>query len=131
MSSLRILVVEDEHDIRTIVQLALERVGGFVVQCVGSGSEALAMATAHAPDLILLDVMMPGMDGPETLRALQALPATASTPVVFLTAKAQPHDIELLRGLGAVAVIVKPFDPMTLSETLANIWDNLHDRLVQ
>ncbi len=84
----RILYVEDEPDIRAIAQMALEAVGGFSVIGCASGSEALsAAATAQADLLLLLDVMMPGMDGPDTLKALRALPATANTPVIFMTAK--------------------------------------------
>jgi CheY-like chemotaxis protein len=74
------------------------------------------------PDLLLLDVMMPEMDGPSTLRALRALPQTAAVPAVFMTAKVMPHEVAALRGLGAIEVVPKPFDPMTLAETLREIW---------
>lgn len=125
---LRILVVEDDTDIRAIAQMALEGIGHHVVRCVDSGREALAQAPTFAPDLILLDVMMPAMDGPETLHALRRVPTLAATPTVFLTAKTHSSDIEYLRGLGAAAVIVKPFDPMTLSATIEGIWANQHDQ---
>jgi CheY-like chemotaxis protein len=118
----RILCVEDEEDIRIVVRLALTSVGGFTVQCCATGAEALAVAGAFAPDLILLDVMMPTMDGPGTLLALRALPGLATTPVVFMTALVQPEDVENLIALGAVGVIPKPFKPMSLPGTLREIW---------
>lgn len=118
----KILYVEDEPDIRTIAKLALEAVGGFVVTVCPSGEDAVASAVAFAPDLILLDVMMPGMDGPSTLKALRELPGLESTPVVFMTAKVQPQEIALFRSLGAVDVIAKPFDPMTLAARVGDIW---------
>ncbi len=118
----RILLVEDDPDIQAVGQLALEAVGGFTVQVCGSGQEALKRASAFAPDLILLDVMMPGMDGPSTLSALRAQPETAGIPVMFMTAKVQPHEIARYKELGAVEVISKPFDPMTLSDTIRTYW---------
>lgn len=118
----RILMVEDESDIRTIAQLALETVGGFAVQMVGSGREACEIAPRFAPDVILLDVMMPGMDGPTTMGKLRQIPETAKTPIIFLTAKAQPYEIAVLKELGAIDVIAKPFDPMTLSDNIRAIW---------
>ncbi len=118
----RILYVEDEPDIRTVAQMALEAVGGFEVLAYGSGREAVAAAPTAAADLILLDVMMPGMDGPSTLAALRALPATATTPAIFMTAKVQASEIEHYRSLGALDVIAKPFDPMSVSEEIARIW---------
>jgi CheY-like chemotaxis protein len=87
-----------------------------------SGAEAVAKAAAFAPDLVVLDVMMPGMDGPGTLAALRALPALARTPVVFMTAKVQPAEIAHFRSLGALEVIAKPFDPMRLADTIREIW---------
>ena len=89
----RILYVEDEPDIRMVAQMALEAVGGFTVIACPSGSEALAAAPTAQADLLLLDVMMPGMDGPSTLKALRALPATAGTPVIFMTAKVQAAEV--------------------------------------
>lgn len=109
----RVLFVDDDPDIRTIGQLALEAVGGFTVRLASSGAEALALARAEPFDLVLLDVMMPGECGPAVLVALRGLTAA---PVVFLTARIQPDDVaEYLRG-GATAVIAKPFDPMTLAD---------------
>lgn len=118
----RILYVEDEPDIRTVAQMALEAVGGFTVIACASGREALAAASVAAIDLVLLDVMMPGMDGPSTLQALRRLPATAETPVIFMTAKVQAAEIAQYLALGALDVIHKPFDPMTLSEQISRIW---------
>ena len=118
----RILHVEDEDDIRTIAKLTLEALGGFEVESCESGSQAIARVAAFNPDLILLDVMMPGMDGPMTLAELRKLPATAHTPVVFMTAKAQPHEIAKFRELGAIDIVTKPFDPQALCENLDAIW---------
>lgn len=122
----RILYVEDEPDIQTIARTALESVGGFNVEVCNSGAEALDKAANFAPDLILLDVMMPDMDGPATLDSLRGLPATANTPVIFMTAKAQPQEIQRFRSLGALDVITKPFDPMTLADQVLSIWSKHH-----
>ena len=119
----RILYVEDEPDIRAIAQMALEAVGGFTVIACASGSEALANAPGSNADLLLLDVMMPGMDGPTTLKALRELPATANTPVIFMTAKVQAAEVAQSRELGAIDVIHKPFDPMALSAQISRIWE--------
>src|SRR5215211_5652661 len=119
----RILMIEDEPDIQAIAQLALEALGGFQVRICGTGREGVHAAAAFDPDLILLDVMMPGMDGPSTLRALRGLPQTVVTPVVFMTAKVQPQEVAEYRAIGALDVIAKPFDPMTLSETILAIWE--------
>ena len=105
--------------------MALEEIGGFSLEVCGNGDEALAKAVDFAPDLLLLDVMMPGMDGPTTLKALREIPELANTPAIFMTAKVQPHEVEEYKALGAVDVIAKPFDPMTLSENLRNIWNRL------
>lgn len=118
----RIMMVEDEADIQAVAGLALEAVGGFTVQICSSGREAVQGVAAFNPDLILLDVMMPGMDGPTTLKALREIPAVAATPVIFMTAKVQPHEVARYREIGALDVIAKPFDPMTLSATITNIW---------
>ena len=111
----RILYVDDEPDIREIAALALQLDPDFEVRPCASGQEALSAAAEWKPELILLDVMMPEMDGPTTLSKLRADPATADIPVVFITARIQPSEIEELKRLGARGVIAKPFDPMTLS----------------
>lgn len=118
----QVLYVDDEPDIREIVTMALELDGSLSVHCCGSGSEALAWLEQHRPDIILLDVMMPGMDGPATLAKMRANPEQAAIPVVFLTAKALSGEIERFLSLGATAVIAKPFDPMTLPQQLREIW---------
>jgi two-component system, OmpR family, response regulator len=118
----RLLFVEDEPDIQVVARLALEAVGGFQVSICSSGQEALANAPDFGPDLILLDVMMPGMDGLSTLKALRELPMTATTPVIFMTAKVQPYEVAEYKRLGALDVIAKPFDPMRLSATINAIW---------
>jgi CheY-like chemotaxis protein len=121
--ALRILYVEDEADIRTIAAMALRMVGGFeVIECSG-GAEALERATQSEVDLLLLDVMMPGMDGPATLAALRALEATATIPVIFMTAKVQAAEVAHYHALGALGVIGKPFDPMTLSSQIRDLWE--------
>jgi two-component system, OmpR family, response regulator len=117
-----ILYIEDENDIRTIARVALEMVGKFTVRACSSGTEALEAIAEFKPDLILLDVMMPGMDGPTTLARLREHEAAADIPAIFMTAKVQPHEIQNLKGLGAIEVIAKPFDPMTLSSSIRDIW---------
>jgi CheY-like chemotaxis protein len=118
----RILYVEDEADIRTVAKMALEAVGGFEVIACASGEEALERAPSAGADLLLLDVMMPSMDGPSTLAALRELPETADTPVIFMTAKVQAAEIAEYRALGALDVVSKPFDPMTVSDEIRRIW---------
>lgn len=122
----RILFVEDDPDIQVVAHLALQAVGGFTVEICNSGIEAIKTAPAFTPDLILLDVMMPEMDGPATLEALRQVPQVTTTPVIFLTAKVQTHEVEYYRGLGALDVIAKPFDPMTLAAIIHSIWIDHH-----
>ena len=119
----RIMMIEDDLDIQAVARLALETLGGFTVEVCSRGHEALETAPVFGPDLILIDVMMPGMDGPTTLQRLRAMPQTALVPVVFMTAKVMPHEIDHYKTLGALGVIRKPFDPMTLSATLTSIWN--------
>jgi CheY-like chemotaxis protein len=122
----RVLLVEDDPDIQAIASFALGSVGGFSVEVCASGSEAVARVPCFLPEIVLLDVMMPGMDGFSTLRALRELPQTATTPVVFVTARAQPHEIEQYRRGGACDVILKPFEPSELSDRLRAIWSRIH-----
>lgn len=123
MSELRhVMCVEDEPDIRLVAQIALETVGGLRVSLCPSGTEAHAMALELQPDLIVLDVMMPGLDGPGALKALRDDPRTAGIPAIFMTAKVQPAEIEHLKSLGAIDVVAKPFDPMGLAAQLREIW---------
>lgn len=122
----RILYVEDEPDIQTVARLALEALGGFTVEICSSGNEALSRAPDFQPQLILLDVMMPEMDGPATLRMLRGMPQFESTPVIFMTAMVQPGEVAGYKAIGAVDVIAKPFDPMTLSSQVLAIWERCH-----
>lgn len=118
MSTIRVLHVEDEPDIRDVVEISLSMDPDLVLRQCDSGAEALAIAGRWEPDIILLDVMMPRMDGPETLALLRDNPSTAPIPVVFMTARAQPRELARFRNLGAVGVIAKPFDPMTLASNI-------------
>ena len=120
MTAVRVLHVDDEPDIREIVELSLGLDPDFTVRSCGSGGDALAAAASWSPDLILLDVMMPMMDGPTTLTHLRQSPKTADIPVVFMTARAQPRELEHFVSLGAEGVIAKPFDPMTLAAVVRN-----------
>ena len=119
----KILYVEDDVDIQAVAKMALEIVGGFEVLTCNSGQEALDAAEAgFEPDLLLLDVMMPGMDGPTTLAGLRQLAQMASTPVVFMTAKVQSAEVAHYTSLGALGVIAKPFDPMQLADQIRQLW---------
>jgi len=121
----RILYVEDDPDIRMIALFSLRDLGGFVVEECASGTEAIKRAPSFAPQLLLLDVMMPGMDGPATLEELRRMPGLQSTPSVFMTAKVQPREVERYRAIGAADVIQKPFDPIRLPDEIRRIWSAL------
>jgi two-component system, OmpR family, response regulator len=122
-----VLCIDDEEDILQVAKLALEAVGGFQVSlCRGSG-RAVEEARRLAPDLILLDVMMPEMDGPTTLGRLREGEVALRTPVVFMTAKVQPAEVQYYMNLGAIGVISKPFDPMALSAQLKTLWNRHHE----
>ena len=118
----KILHVEDDKVIQMISLVCLEKLGGFTVAQACTGKEALEIAVGFMPDLLLLDVMMPEMNGPELLLELRKLKETAQTPVIFMTAKAQAHEVQQLRDLGALDVIIKPFDPITLADNIRAIW---------
>ena len=122
----RILYVEDDQDIQTVTRFALEEVGGFQVEVASSGPEAIKTAPNFRPQLILLDVMMPGMDGTTTFKELRRLPGVVGVPMIFITAKAQAHEVAKYRELGAQDVIVKPYDPLTLSSEVQRIWDRFN-----
>jgi two-component system, OmpR family, response regulator len=122
----RVLYVEDELDIQMVARLALESLGGFTVEICSSGEEAIARVPVFKPQLILMDVMMPGMDGPAALKQLRSLPQFADTPIVFMTAKVQPGEVAGYKELGAIDVIAKPFDPMMLSGQVQAIWKRHH-----
>jgi CheY-like chemotaxis protein len=119
----RVLHVDDSEDMRQIVLLALETVGNLEVAQASSGAEALSLAVSFEPDILLLDVMMPEMTGPQTLLNLRKISKFAATPVIFLTAKAQADDVADLMALGALAVMTKPFDPRSLAEQIVKIWE--------
>lgn len=115
----RILYVDDESDIREVAEMALGLDPTFEIRTAASGPEALEEARRFRPDLIMLDVMMPGMDGPSTFAASKADPLLADIPVVFITARTQTHQVAELMTLGALGVIPKPFDPMALAADVA------------
>jgi two-component system, OmpR family, response regulator len=121
----KILVVEDEPDIQLITRLSLEIRGGYDVHVCGSGAEAVEAAPAYAPDLVLLDLMMPGMDGRATMDALRRLPQLAATPMVFLTAITQIEVRQDLIRRGALDTIIKPVEPNALVEQIRAIWQRL------
>jgi two-component system, OmpR family, response regulator len=118
----KILMVDDEPHIRRVAEISLARIGKWSVVLAATGADAIDAAERERPDLILLDVMMPGMDGPTTLSSLQASAALAVIPVIFMTAKVQASEIERYLGLGAAGVICKPFDPMKLPDHVRRIF---------
>jgi two-component system OmpR family response regulator len=117
----KVLLVDDEDDIRTIGQLSLSRVGGWITVLAASGTEAVAKAASEQPDLILLDVQMPGLDGPTTFSRLRAQASTAAMPIIFMTAKIQKQEVARYLELGAIGVIGKPFDPLTLPNEIKRL----------
>jgi CheY-like chemotaxis protein len=125
----KVLVIEDEPHIRRIGELSLKGVGKWEVVLAASGAEGLAAAASTQPDVILLDVMMPGMDGPTTLAELRAQPNTSNIPVIFITAKVEKHEVERYLALGAVGVISKPFDPLKLPGDIERIIERTNDPL--
>lgn len=118
---MKVLLIDDENDIRRIARLALSKVGKMDVVDASNGQEGIEKAEVEMPDVILLDVMMPSMDGPSTLALLKNNPTTTNIPVIFLTAKAMPSELERLRSLGAIEVLTKPFDPLTLATQIQKI----------
>jgi len=118
----RIVHVDGDESIRAIAKVALERIGNFTLLSCASGSEALEKTTQFAPDMILLDVMMPGIDGPTTLKKLREQMDLTEVAIVFMTAKVQSTEIEYYKSIGACNVVLKPFDVMTLSEQLRQYW---------
>lgn len=119
-----ILYAEDEDDIRVIAQIALEDIGGFTVHYCSNGCMALETAKQFTPDLFLFDVMMPEMDGPTTLHHLRNITDFSDIPAIFMTAKIHAHELAEYKSMGAIDVIAKPFDPMTLAELIRKAWDN-------
>ena len=121
----KICYVEDDEDIQRIVRMSLERVGKMTVEIVTDPLQAIGVMTAFKPDLVMLDWMMPGMDGPTLFRKMKEDPQMAALPVVFITAKAQSRDMAELMALGAVGTISKPFSPKDLPDQLRAIWKKL------
>ena len=119
MSRRTVLLIDDEPDIRAVVELSLGSVAGWEVLTASSGADGVELASAQRPDVILLDVMMPGLDGPATLDVLRGRDETRAIPVLFMTAKAQAGELTRYASLGVAGVIPKPFDPMTLSDRVA------------
>jgi CheY-like chemotaxis protein len=120
----RVMCVEDDPDIRMILEFSLATVGGYEVCMCAGGQLAIDQTPFFKPDLVLLDVMMPGLTGPQTLAALRSQPGMAGVPVVFLTAKAMPDEVEELLQYGATGVIVKPFDPVRLPQDIRIYWEH-------
>jgi CheY-like chemotaxis protein len=119
----RILLVEDDPDIQEVTSLLLSDMAGYDVKACSSAPEALDAAAEFAPDLILLDVMMPGLDGKGAFAAFREMPATAHTPVIFMTGMVEPREIAQYRQLGSLGVIPKPYDPDSLAETIQGMWE--------
>ena len=124
----KVMLIEDEKDIRTIAKISLEELGHFTVKFCDSGQEALREVVTFLPDLILLDVMMPEMDGVETFKALRLIPKVKEIPIIFMTAKVQASEITYYRELGAIDVVAKPFDPIQLPEVLREAWSSYHEQ---
>jgi two-component system, OmpR family, response regulator len=118
----RIMLVEDDPDVQTIASMALIDIGEFDLTVCSSGREALEQVGQVKPQLILLDVMMPDMDGPTTLEAMRRLPLDSQPPIIFMTAKVQPQEQQRYLSLGAIEVIAKPFDPVSLADQLHAAW---------
>ena len=123
----RILLADDEPDILEVSRIALEMVGGFEVAVCSSGAELLKRLPDFCPDLIVIDVMMPDMAGPEVLARVRQLPGFSHTPVIFLTGVINGGELRALRDSGAADVILKPFDPMTLADRIDGIWSSVDD----
>lgn len=121
MAEKKILIIDDEDDIREVAAMSLETIAGWIVVQAHNGSAGVQKAASEKPDAILLDVMMPDVDGPATLQKLRANADTASIPVIFLTAKVQSTERKRLSDLGVAAVLSKPFDPMLLSEQISEV----------
>lgn len=121
----KILLVDDEPDIHEVAKMSLEIVGGFEIETCNSGKEAISRVGDISPDLILMDVMMPEMNGPDAFSEMQNNGSVDDIPVVFMTAKVQPDEVNSYKEMGAAEVIAKPFDPMTLADRVRAIWDSV------
>jgi CheY-like chemotaxis protein len=121
---MKVLVVDDEEDVRYVARMSLGRVGKMTVIEASNGEDGIALARSERPDFILLDMMMPGMDGAATFLTLRSDAETASIPVVFLTAKAMASEVQRLKDLGARGVVLKPFNPMTLADDVKALLES-------
>jgi two-component system, OmpR family, response regulator len=120
----KIILVEDDPDIQEIVLMTLKELGGYAVKICSGGQEALDNIVEFHPDIVLLDVMMPEMDGPTTFKAIRVMPEVKNVPIVFMTARSQTHEVKEYMDLGAIDVIRKPFDPVMLCGQIEQIWEN-------
>lgn len=125
----KILYVEDDLHIQTLITMSLEDIGGFELKTCSSGKEALTKIQDYKPDLLLLDIMMPIMNGVELLQEIRKIPEFANKPAIFITAKIQMDDIVNYSKLGILGVIAKPFDPVTISDTIRHLWDHHYSNL--
>ncbi|MBQ0760831.1 MAG: response regulator [Zhongshania sp.] len=123
----RLMYIEDEPDIRAVAEIALRQVAGFEVKICENGYEGIEAIHSFNPQLVLLDVMMPNLDGPQILKKIHAMPEFQNTPMIFITAKAQTEEIDKLKKLGALDVITKPFNPMTIGNDIRIIWQRYHE----
>jgi len=123
----KILHIEDEYDIQTVAKLSLETLGGFTVHTCSSGEEALDSIYDFNPDLILLDVMMPVIDGPTVLKEIRKIEQFQNTPIIFMTAKAQTNEVETYKSYpGVLGIIIKPFNAVLLPQEIKELWRNHH-----
>lgn len=121
----RICYVEDDEHAQLIVRVSLEKLGGMIVEIVNDPNRAIEAITRFKPDLVMLDWLMPGMDGPALFRKIKQEPELAALPIVFITAKTMPQEVDELLALGATATISKPFSPKDLPEQLRAVWSKL------
>lgn len=119
----KILYAEDEPDVQIIVEMIIQSMSDYEIKICSNGRELLECVENYDPDLILLDVMMPEMDGPTTFKNLQLNEKTKKIPIIFMTAKAQTHEVKLFKETGVIGVITKPFDPVMLCSNITEIWE--------
>lgn len=122
----RIICADDEADMRMLIKMSLENVGGYEVMVCSSGQELLDKITHWNPELVILDAVMPGMDGLETLKQLRIQDKYAETPVIFMTGKAREREHEF-KDAGALGVVTKPFDPIYLAQDVQKLWESSHN----
>lgn len=123
----KILYAEDEPDVQMVVEITVQTMSNYDIKICSNGKILLENVEEYNPDLILLDVMMPEMDGPTTFKHLQENEKTKDIPVIFMTAKAQTHEVEIFKNIGVVGVITKPFDPVQLCSEIEQIWKEINE----